>query len=698
MANFTREQATSLRDNILRASIQASERCLYQSAKWLAELATSLPPPADFASADDTDSDSPMRDVEQPIPGIQSVFSTSDDTEESRLEAQELGTYLLAKSYFDCREYDRCSAVFLPPNPTSNILSSPSPESPTQTPTKSAKGKGKAPVEWPAAIPKPPSDSLPPLSQKSLFLALYAKYIAGEKRKDEDSEMILGPMDNGTIANKELVGIGRTLEAWFDTRRAEGKEGRNQGWLECLYGIVLAKGNSDTAAKQYLIKAININPWNWAAWLELKDLLNSLEALRATYPLLPHNILTLLFNIDASQSLYLTSPEIHSSLTELLRIFPTSPFLLTQRALLHYHTKSYDEASAIFSQLIQQDPHRLDSLDHYSNVLYVMSNRPRLAFLAQLATATDKFRPETCCIVGNYYSLKSEHEKAVMYFRRALTLDRRFLSAWTLMGHEYVEVKNTHAAIEAYRRAVDVNRKDYRAWYGLGQAYEVLEMHHYALFYFQRAAALRPSDRQMWQALGACYEKIDRPAQAVKAFKRALTAGMAFLEPIMGGSSFGSSSLDNNNNNNNNNSSSMMMEQQRGVFLDPELLYPIAVMYERLGELEETASYMEMVLAQEEGPADPDAPPQPQQQQQDEEGGGGARGNEQQRLQDEGQGTGVTLTTSKARLWLARWAHGRGELARAMELANELCEDGYEVEEAKALVRDLRARMEAAGK
>lgn len=109
---------------------------------------------------------------------------------------------------------------------------------------------------------------------------MYAKYIAGEKRKDEDSEMILGPMDNGAVANKELAGIGRTLEAWFDARRAEGKEAQNQGWLEYLYGIVLAKGNSDAAAKQYLVKAINVNPWNWGAWLELKDLLNSQEAVR----------------------------------------------------------------------------------------------------------------------------------------------------------------------------------------------------------------------------------------------------------------------------------------------------------------------------------------------------------------------------------------------------------------------------------
>ena len=84
------------------------------------------------------------------------------------------------------------------------------------------------------------------------------------------------------------------------------------------------------------------------------------------------------------------------------------------------------------------------------------------------------------------------------------------------MGHEYVEMKNSHAAIEAYRRAVgkrsfltfswrlthfheeDVNRKDYRAWYGLGQAYELLSMHHYALHYYQRATALRSVTLELW--------------------------------------------------------------------------------------------------------------------------------------------------------------------------------------------------------
>ncbi|KAL8735009.1 MAG: hypothetical protein Q9166_001134 [cf. Caloplaca sp. 2 TL-2023] len=661
MSSFQKEQAIKLRGQLLRASVQCSERCLYQAAKWLAELASSLKEPADFGPPQQTDPDTPMQDGYPPdnIP----IFSTSGDIEETRLEAQEVGKYLLAKSYFDCREYDRCSAVFVPSNPASIATSSASPESNPQSPTKAGKGKGKAPAQSPEVKQRPRSSGLPRLSQKSLFLALYAKYMAGEKRKDEDSEMIMGPNDTGATVNKELVEIGRRLEDWFLERTVQGKESRNQGWLEYLYGVILAKSNSSDDAKEYLIKSVNINPFNWSAWLELRDLLGNTEAHRSIMHKLPPHLFSILFNLDTNQSLYQTSPDIHTTINELLLAFPTSHYLLTQRALLHYHSKDYEESESTFSSIIHSDPHRLDSLDHYSNVLYVMGNRPKLAFLAQLATATDKFRPETCCIVGNYYSLKSEHEKAVMYFRRALTLDRNFLSAWTLMGHEYVEMKNTHAAIESYRRAVDINRKDYRAWYGLGQTYEVLEMHHYALFYFQRAAALRPYDKQMWQALGACYEKIDRPVQAIKAYKRALVANMAYIEPS---SSFGSSASSDYTN----------------VFLDPELLYPIATLYEKMQDFEEAASFMEFVLAQEEGPVHPDEVNL-------------VAGEESE---EGGLGTGVTVTTSKARMWLARWAFQRGDTARAMELANELCEDGYEVEEAKALVRDLRARMEAGAK
>ncbi|KAJ4411402.1 Anaphase-promoting complex subunit 8 [Didymella pomorum] len=634
MSALSDDQVAQLKAQLQDAVVSCTERCLYNSAKWAAELLNSLPATDDDGS--DTDIDSPMSGHTPP----QTPHRIHKDATEERLEAREAHKYLLAKTYFDCREYDRCAAVFLPgPLPKGVIPTTSSPNAKSNTATK---GKARAST---STIPPSTAKIVAGLSQKSLFLALYAKYIVGERRMNEDSEMILGPQDGGVMVNKELLGITVILEQWFAALPDSGRQ--PQGWLEYLYGIVLAKGKNDKLAMDYFLQSVHQYEYNWGTWQELTSLLTTNEELQHLSGRLPQNLMAFVFHITASQELYQVTEGVQNSLTQLMGIFPTSAFLKTQKALMYYHIKEFDDAEQIFSELMVTDPHRLDHLDHYSNILYVMEMRPKLAFLAQIATATDKFRPETCCVVGNYYSLKSEHEKAVMYFRRALTLDRNFLSAWTLMGHEFVEMKNTHAAIESYRRAVDVNRKDYRAWYGLGQTYEVLEMHSYALFYHQRAAALRPYDPKLWMAVGQCFGKVGKIMNGIRAYKRALVAGSYDGEA---GSSFGGGG--------------------EGGFrggLDPEVLYQIALLYERIRNMAECSAYMELVLAQEEGSED----------------------------EVDGGGVGVTPTTSKARLWLARYEYQRGMYQRASDLANELCQDNFEVEDAKALIRDVRARQDA---
>ncbi|KAJ8521998.1 hypothetical protein ONZ45_g1346 [Pleurotus djamor] len=197
-------------------------------------------------------------------------------------------------------------------------------------------------------------------------------------------------------------------------------------------------------------------------------------------------------------------------------------WIMSLRANCLYNLHDFKQAEEQFDKIHLLDPRRVDDIDIFSNILYVTDNRLKLSKLAHEFLRLDKDRPEVCCLVGNHYSLRAEHEKAVKYFRRATQLDRTYLSAWTLMGHEYVEMKNSHAAIEAYRRAVDVNRKDYRAWYGLGQAYELLSMHQYALHYYQHATALRPYDVRLWQAQGMCYEEIGRYSEAIDCLRRAL--------------------------------------------------------------------------------------------------------------------------------------------------------------------------------
>lgn len=226
----------------------------------------------------DTDPDSPMDITDPPPP--QNPYQKTQDPLEASLEAQESHKYLLAKSYFDTREYDRCASVFLPPTipPVSLSTSSPNPK-PKQSLTPQ-KGKSKASsfggVKESAAKKCP----YPRLSQRSLFLALYAKYLAGEKRKNEETEMVLGPADGGATVNRELPDLARGLEGWFTERQERGLEDQNHGWLEYLYGVVLIKGRNEEEARKWLIRSVHLNPFHWGAWQELNDLLASTEDVR----------------------------------------------------------------------------------------------------------------------------------------------------------------------------------------------------------------------------------------------------------------------------------------------------------------------------------------------------------------------------------------------------------------------------------
>ncbi|KAG4303449.1 hypothetical protein PCK1_000413 [Pneumocystis canis] len=539
------------------AIYQCSERGLYLSARWAAELLNGMQPLALTEISDSCEKIECDGDEKQELKQIKPTS----------LEERENNKYTLAKCYFDCKEYDRC-AYFL----------------------KTCH------------------------STKSIFLRLYAKFLAGEKRGDEDSESILGPLDGNSVKNREIASICQELEKIVEVDK--------DAFLLYLLGFLQRKQKQESMSIKTLIQSLNLYPYNWGSWQELSMCLTGINMLNSITSALPDCFMKKLFLIYAILELHQSGESLYHQIMELETLFPNSLFLKTQRALIPYNgrAKDFEEAEKQFEEIAKLDPHRLDDMDIYSNILFVMSKRSKLGFLAQIASATDKFRPETCCIIGNYYSLLSEHEKAVIYFRRALKLNRNWLSAWTLMGHEYVEMKNTHAAIEAYRRAVDVNRKDYRAWYGLGQTYEVLEMHYYALYYYQRAAALKPYDQRMWQALGNCYEKLDRPGEAIKSYKRALLGSAG----------------------------------------DPVILLKLGGIFERIGDTDTAAMYYKQCITAE----DDDV---------------------------------ITLESSKAHMWIAKWEMSRGNLRKAEKYATEIMNGSFDLEEAKALVRDLRSRMDQDG-
>ena len=590
----------SLRSQLLNATIKLSKLQLLQASKWSAEALNGL--------------QSILNDLLHTHDPSIAQPTAEDITDETAM--------LLAQSYFGCKEFERAARVL------------------EDCKTGDAK-----------------------------FLRLYSLMMSIDKRSYENSDgLIIGGNSNGTnsthippeMADNHLKSNATESNQQLDSRLTdiliESEEflaTKSNAFLYYLNGLVHRRKKLLDAAQRNLYKSLVEFPFNWSCWKELIETFPSFEdarnfVLRAAKrsDTICETVMFQFFEMVILQEAEPRLPRLGQLIEGLEEVFPKFTFIKEVRFLTLYKNLQYYEAEAVFDDILIEDPSRLDGLDNYSNMLYVMEKKSKLSFLAHYASELDKFRPETCCVLANYYSINGEHEKAIMYYRRALILDKTCLSAWTLMGHEFVELKNSHAAIESYRRAVDINPKDYRAWYGLGQAYEVLDMHLYALYYYRKATNLQPLDQRMWQAMGNCYEKINQLENAFKSFYKAL--GLGRLSAM---------DADNNSATGQGSNEGLTLGDVRQESIEPHIPYRLAIILEKLGDQEATEKYMEFCSSQDKHWFTAEECP-------------------------------------KAKIWLAKNALKRGDPQRAYDLAKDLnYTSSQDMEEARAIARDARNRM-----
>uniref|UniRef100_A0A8C6Y362 Cyclosome subunit 8 n=1 Tax=Naja naja TaxID=35670 RepID=A0A8C6Y362_NAJNA len=339
-------------------------------------------------------------------------------------------------------------------------------------------------------------------SPKAYFLYMYSRYLSGEKKKDDETVDSLGPLEKGQVKNEVLRELRVELSKKHKARELDG-------FGLYLYGVVLRKLDLVKEAIDVFVEATHILPLHWGAWLELCNLITDKETLK--FLSLPDTWMKEFFLAHIYTELQLIEEALQKYQSLIDVGFSKSTYIISQIAVAYHNIRDIDKALSIFNELRKQDPFRIENMDTFSNLLYV---RVSIFSLSHILTK-----------YTHLAFLRSQHEKAALYFQRALKLNPRYLGAWTLMGHEYMEMKNTSAAIQAYRHAIEVNKRDYRAWYGLGQTYEILKMPFYCLYYYRRAHQLRPNDSRMLVALGECYEKLNQLVEAKKCYWRAYAVG-----------------------------------------------------------------------------------------------------------------------------------------------------------------------------
>ncbi|KAI1771190.1 cell division cycle protein-like protein 23 [Hypoxylon cercidicola] len=453
------------------------------------------------------DQDTPLDEHVYP----HSSLSFQTDPIEQNLGSREFNKFVQAKAFFDCHEFQRCASVFL----------------------SASVGEVDMPI-LAGATPDHLRFSLlvrKGMSQKALFLALHGLLMAGEKHKTEELGKPLGMSDNNNVVNKQMSHIKQVLNIWFDDMYNNPQPRVGDGFLEYLYGMILARELNKGQARASLVESVSKNPWNWGAWLELSNLVVNIQEFHDLQPKLDQHVMASIFCIYCRLKLHDMSASFMVDLTKLQLLFPNSQFLQGQRALMLYRKRNYEEASSIYWEMRISQPRSLDFVEHHSNLLCAMGSKPRSALLAQICTELDRFRPETCLVVRNYYSLIGRREDAITYFHKALTLDRNYAGAWVLLGEEYAKVENIEAATECHRRAVELEPHEYRALYGLGQCYERFDKPIMALHHYRRAVRVDRTNAELWHAVADCQIEINRLDGAIEALQSAL----AHLAPFTSG-------------------------------------------------------------------------------------------------------------------------------------------------------------------
>eukprot|EP00002_Diphylleia_rotans_P021354 TRINITY_DN4157_c0_g2_i1.p1 TRINITY_DN4157_c0_g2~~TRINITY_DN4157_c0_g2_i1.p1 ORF type:complete len:550 (-),score=88.09 TRINITY_DN4157_c0_g2_i1:398-2047(-) len=448
-----------LRSQLRRATKTLTSFGLMHSAKWASNLLVGIPR---------TMVDSLV--VEDPILLKSEKYLPKSDDQDAywtlpQISEDEEDVYLYAKALFDRREYGRCAHALI------GVIDC-----------------------------------------RGFFLHLYASYLDGERLREQEIEENPDTTDK-SIKNPNLDFIAQQLSD-------RNLQGILDPFCQYMLGIVLQKMERHKEAQDAFLSSVRKYPWNISAW---EQLLASISTITMAGAMSLPNHWTSLYFYGLVYNKFHQGEKAHAYFQALQTIFQNSTDISTQMALASYNGLEYDRARREFESVCQNDPFQVEHMDAFSDILFVQDSVATLSYLAQKMNEVDKYSPETCNIIANYYSQKGDYAKAIEMCNRTLTLDRRNSRAWMLLGQAHFEQKESHLAIRAYGQALEIDPQDYRCWNGLGLAYELLGMPHYTIRYFEKFASLRPNDSRAWHALATVYKKVGNVNSAIKCYERAIS-------------------------------------------------------------------------------------------------------------------------------------------------------------------------------
>ncbi|KAL1308656.1 hypothetical protein AAHE18_17G122700 [Arachis hypogaea] len=456
----------SCRSELRIAIRQLSDRCLYTASKWAAEQLVGIEQdPAKFTPSNtrfQRGSSSIRRKYRTheiaatPIAGV-SYVATPVMEEDELVDGD---FYLLAKSYFDCREYKRAAHVLR-----------------DQT------------------------------GRKSVFLRCYALYLAGEKRKEEEMIELEGPLGSENLARTVLVESVNSYpwnwNAWTELRS-----------LCSTIDILNTVNLNSHWMKDFFLAS---------AYQELRmhnESLSKYEYLLGTFG----NSNYIQAQIAKAQYSLREFDQVEALFEELMRSDPYRVEDMDMYSNVLYAKESFSALSYLAHRVFMTDKYRPESCCIIGNYYSLKGQHEKSVMYFRRALKLNKNYLSAWTLMGHEFVEMKNTPAAVDAYRRAVDVDPCDYRAWYGLGQAYEMMGMPFYALHYFQKSVFLQPNDSRLWIAMAQCYETeqLRMLDEAIKCYKRAAACNDREAIALYQLAKLHAELGHPEEAASYYKKDL--------------------------------------------------------------------------------------------------------------------------------------------------------------------------------
>ena len=200
-----------------------------------------------------------------------------------------------------------------------------------------------------------------------------------------------------------------------------------------------------------------------------------------------------------------------------------SPAATFQAAVAHHRAGQFDEAAALYAQVIAAMPEHSDAWQLSGAVCMQQKKYTEAVERMERAVSLGAAHPVVLSNLGAAYRAIDRNEEAIRCLTQAVERDPTLADAWNNLGNAYKGVERFDEAFDAYTRALNLRPEHTDAHDNLARLHQTRGETQQAMHHYQKTLQLKPLNPRSWNNYGTLLLDQGATPEALKAFDTAIS-------------------------------------------------------------------------------------------------------------------------------------------------------------------------------